>query len=180
MLDDDEEGGEDSADEMEQAKEDDEVTIVGPAQNRTRSRTPPAPPQTPVSPGVQTMDQLLQRLDAFHPTAANRRCRATELPAPVLARIRPQLQYFLAASIAAAVFGHSHRTVGCGRLKGGRSRTGKHDFQTDFAPCSNCSSKNLVCVRLLPRTTRPVVMPVDVRRIRNESDWADPGRWAPQ
>lgn len=135
------------------------------------------PTPTPKAVADYSMDELMQVLDAFHPTKYRERIAATELPEAVLNAIRPQLEHFLKKSVYDSAI--KHKTTGkiaCGRKKG--ARAAGPSFASENDRCPECAPLGLVCVRRSPSNeTRPLLVPVQRTSMAGEREWADPAMW---
>lgn len=144
----------------------------------TGHRNPTTPsPITPSDVEVPSMEEFLRLCDAYHHSARNDRCAASELPEPVLTAIRPQLEFFLSspAVYGAAIVPQTKKQIACARAKGGRTRGAR--FASDRGPCPDCIDRNLVCVRRCLGNPRPLLVPVCVDAMVDDQTWADPSLW---
>lgn len=125
-----------------------------------------------------TLDDFVATLDAFHPEAADRKCKATDLPQPVLDRIKPQLTPFLSAKAYFDAIAPNIRTpADCARRKA--SRTNKSSsVKLEMSECLECKQRGQVCVRKARNVLRPVLIPMHVTSMDERKSWEDPDMWA--
>lgn len=122
-----------------------------------------------------TRNELLESLDAWHPTASNNRIPAAQLPASIRQRLQRHLDPLLYVDSQKELSRKiSREGAQCLRAKCGKY---KSKATNDVEACSDCKARGTCCIRGEKSETRHLIVPMNVIEMVDEEHWERDDLW---